>query len=147
MPIEMRLVPQCALVLVTYSGMAGLQETLAAMRICAADPDFRPHFSHLVDLQQVTNYERDLAGFFRMQAQAIDIFPLLSHEGRPFSMVLIAPPGAPRGMAELVRRSWDGLNQIIVVLQETEAQALAVLGLPHQSLDGLRAAYGPQDRV
>jgi hypothetical protein len=147
MPIEMRLLPEYALVLATYRGRAGLQETLEAMQTCAADPDFQPHFSHLIDLQQVTDYERDLTKFFQMQARAIDIFPVLSHEGRPLSMVLIAPPGAPRGMAELVRRSWDGLNQILIIIQENEAQALSVLGLPHTTLADLRATQRPQDRV
>ena len=141
MPVATRILPRASLVLVTYSGVAGIDESLAAIRDCAADPNFQSWFAHLVDLRAVTGYERDIAAFFAMQAQAIDHFPITADHGHSFRMVMIAPPGPARGMAELVRRTWEGLGHAIVLVQEDEAGALAVLGQPHDTIDALRAAH------
>ena len=129
MPISFRIVPEHAVIVVQYRGVAGLAETHAMIAECAAHPDFHPAYRHLVDLRAVTDYDHDLLGFFALQASAIDFFPVISEDGHRFQMVLVAPAGPPRAMAEMVRRSWDGLDLVRVVIQDSLEDALEVLGI------------------
>lgn len=129
MPLRFRIVPEHAVIAVQYHGVAGLAETHAMIVECAAHPDFHPAYRHLVDLRDITDHERDLMGFFTLQARAIDAFPVISDGGHGFHMVMIAPAGPPRAMAEMVRRSWDGLDLVRVVIQDSLEDALEVLGI------------------
>ena len=129
MPIAFRILPELALVHVTYSGVAGLAETIEGTAACAAHPDFRPSHRHLVDLRGIDDFERDLPGFLSMQARVIDHFPIIGDGFHPFMMVMIAPSGPARGMAEQVRRTWEGLEGALVRVVVDEASALSVLGL------------------
>ncbi|MGY6549558.1 MAG: hypothetical protein ACXIU7_11225 [Roseinatronobacter sp.] len=134
MPVTVQIVPRYALVLITYGGVVGLQETLTALQRCAASSEFRPWFPHLLDLRRVIDYERNMAGFIEMQAKAIDILPLIGSAGVEFRMILLAPDGAGRGMAELIRRTWEGLGQARVLIAEDEAGAMDLLGLPRMPI-------------
>lgn len=139
MPISFSVLPRIGLVFVTYTGVAGLQETVTALQGCAQAPEFRPWFSHLVDLRAVTDYERDVLGFFEMQARALDILPELSRDRFEFRIVFLAPDGPGRKMAEMVRRTWEGLGHVLVLIAEDEESAMDLLGLPRIPLDQLAA--------
>lgn len=135
MPVSFRILPHRALVLVTYTGMAGLQETIERTAECASHPDFRPTHRHLVDVSRITGYERDFPGFFAMQAKVMESYPPpLGHDQM---FLFLAPTRAGQEMAQMVRRSWDGLDAIIVRIVEDEAQALALLGLRESCLADL----------
>lgn len=139
MPVTFRILPRFTLVLVTYAGCAGLDETIRGARACAADPAFRPSMRHLVDLRAVTGWERDFAGFMAMQAQLAGIFGW----HRSAAMVVAIAPHAPaREMAGLVTRSWDGLTGPALRMALDEEQALSMLGLPEGSLADLLARVG-----
>lgn len=129
MPLRFRIVPEHAVIVVHYHGVAGLAETHAMIAECAAHPDFHPGFRHLVDLREVTGHERDLMGFFTLQAKAIETFPVVDDQGHGFQMVMIAPTGPSRAMAEMVRRTWDGLDLVLVSIVETPDDALDLLGI------------------
>ncbi|MFN7002097.1 MAG: hypothetical protein ACK4NW_01555 [Roseinatronobacter sp.] len=136
--------PQHTVIIVQYHGTAGLDETMEMMRRCSAHPDFNPGFSHLVDLRGVTDHERDIVGFFKMQAAAIDLFPIISDGAHHFKMVMVAPAGPPREMAELVRRTWAGLDMVLVVILETPEEALELLGIPLRQQTDLLPRYLPE---
>lgn len=130
MPLVVTILPDLALIRAVYTGVAGLAETIEATATCAAHPDFRTSFRHLVDLRGVTDFERDKVGYFVMQARVIEHFPVMGEGLEPLLMVLIAPPGPPRQMAEQIRRSWDGLGAAIVRIVEDAEAARSILGLP-----------------
>jgi hypothetical protein len=134
MPVAYRILPHRSLIHVAYSGVARLGETVASARACAADPAFSTDFRHLVDLRAVIDFERDIVGFLAMQAQVIEFFPVVGEGLGNLKVVMIAPPGAPRQMAEQVRRSWDGVGGAILRIAEDEGAALSVLGLPADAL-------------
>ncbi|WP_071794926.1 hypothetical protein [Natronohydrobacter thiooxidans] len=137
MPLSFRIIPEHAVIVVHYHGVAGLAETHVMIAECAAHPDFHAAFRHLVDLRDITDHERDLMGFFTLQAKAIEAFPVISDEGHGFQMVLIAPPGPPRAMAEMVRRTWDGLDLVRVSIVENPDNALDLLGIGAAHRDAL----------
>jgi hypothetical protein len=143
MPVAFTILPQLALIRVVFAGVVGLDETVEGAAACAAHPDFRTGFRHLIDLRGVTDFERDMVGYFAMQARVIEHFPVMGEGFQVFTMVVIAPPGAPRLMAERVRRSWEGLDGAILRIVEDEAAAMSVLGLPEAALAGPEALRRP----
>jgi hypothetical protein len=139
MPVAFRILPSRALVLVTYSGVAGLQETIERTAECARHPDFDLRYRHLVDVSRITGYERDFPGFFAMQAKVMESYP---PQGQDQIFVFLAPTRQGQEMAQMVRRSWDGLNWAIVRIVEDEGQALDLLGLREHSISELLAEVG-----
>jgi hypothetical protein len=136
MPVTYRLLPRRNLVVVSFSGLAGLQETLEGARAAARQPAFRSHMRHLVDLRAVTGWERDFPGFMALQAQLMDIFHWRPSEAL---VVAIAPHRPAKEMSGLVARSWEGLDGPILRVVTDEEQALALLGLREGSLAELLA--------
>ncbi|MDP2087431.1 MAG: hypothetical protein Q8K20_19735 [Gemmobacter sp.] len=131
MPVSYKILPKLDLVLVTFSGMVGLQETLLSAGECGRHPDFRPGMKHLFDLTDVTGHERDFPAYFAMQAKVLENLP---PTGGDHLLMFLAPTRAGQDMAELVRRTWEGLPRAIVLVHETAAEALATLGLRERSL-------------
>jgi hypothetical protein len=135
MPVSYQILPHRNLVLVTYTGHAGLAETLEQISDCTRQPEFRPWMRHLVDVSQITGYERDFPGFFAMQARAMDDLP-----PHPDGLVIafLAPTRIGQEMAQMTRRSWDGLDKIILRVFDTEEAALSFLGIAEPHIEGLR---------
>lgn len=136
MPASYRLLPSRNLVLLSFSGVAGLDETLEGAQEIASRPAFRPHMRHLVDLRGVTAWERDFPGFMALQARLMDIFQWRPAEAL---VVAIAPHRPAKEMAGLVARSWEGLDGPLLRVVTDEEQALALLGLREKSLAELQA--------
>lgn len=139
MPIAFHVLAHRNLVVARYSGLAGLQETIEAAAECAAHPGFRPTMRHLVDLVGVTGYERDFPRYFAMQATVMEQFfvPGLDHV-----FVYLAPTRPGQEMAQMVRRSWDGLDHIVLRIVEHEGQAMTILGLKERTLAELLDSVG-----
>lgn len=131
MPIAFHVLPHRNLVVARYRGFAGLQETIDTAALCAAHPDFRPTMRHLVDVAEITGYERDFPRYFSMQAAVMEQFfvPGLDH-----LFIYLAPTRPGQEMAQMVRRSWDGLDHMVLRIVEHEAQAMAILGLKERTL-------------
>ena len=136
MAVEFRILPDLALVAVRYSGIAQLAETVAKLQACATHPDFHPAFRHVVDLRDVTDFERDILGFFKMQAQAAEQFAANIQGEHPFHMVMLAPAGPAWEMADLVRKTWEGLGLTIVRVVDTPDAVIDLLGL--RASEGVR---------
>jgi hypothetical protein len=139
MPLTFSILPRHTLIVACYEGIAGLDETIAKAAECASHPDFDPAMRHLVDLRALTGYERDFPKYFAMQATVMEKF-LVPGGGHMF--VYLAPTRAGQEMAQMVRRSWDGLDHIIVRIVEHEAEALAILGLRERKLADVLASTG-----
>lgn len=136
MPVDIRVLPERNLVLAIYTGVAGLRETTERAAECAAHPGFRASMRHLVDLSRITGYERDFPGFFAMQAKVMEDFV---SPGGDHIFLFYAPTRAGQEMANMVRRSWEGLERAIIVVHDDEAEALATLGLRERRIEDLVA--------
>lgn len=134
MPVTFKILPRRALVLFTYSGMVGLQESLDAIAACVRDPDYRSSMRQLCDLSAVTGVERDFPALLKMQAKMVESLQPAEND---LVVLFYAPGRAGQEMAQMARKSWEGLNSVLVLMQDNEAQALAMLDLPERSLDEL----------
>lgn len=127
MPVSFQILPHHELIVVTYTGVAGLDETMERAGECARHPDFRPTMRHLIDLSRITGFERDFPRFFAMQAKVMEDFPPV---GTDQMFVYFAPGRPAQEMVQMVRKSWDGLDWAVVVALEDEAEVMALMGLP-----------------
>ncbi|MDO8327047.1 MAG: hypothetical protein Q7T28_08930 [Cypionkella sp.] len=134
MPVTFKILPRRNLALFTYSGMVGLQESMEVVAAATNHPDYRPTMRQLCDLSRVTGVERDYLALLRMQAKIVE--SLYTPESE-LVVLFYAPQRAGREMAQMARKSWEGLNSVLVLILDREAQALAVLGLPEMSLQAL----------
>lgn len=135
MPVSFQILPRHQIVLFSYSGKVGLQESIDAIAASARHPDHRPGMRQFCDLSHVTGVERDFPKLLQMQAKiAEDLLPG-AHE---LIVLFYAPTRAGREMAQMARNSWEGLNSVIVLIQDDEAKALDLFGLQGQSISGLR---------
>ncbi|EKD60758.1 MAG: hypothetical protein ACD_54C00567G0001 [uncultured bacterium] len=114
--------------------MVGLQESMEVVAAATNHPDYRPAMRQLCDLSRVTGVERDYLALLRMQAKIVE--SLYTPESE-LVVLFYAPQRAGREMAQMARKSWEGLNSVLVLILDREAQALAVLGLPEMSLQAL----------
>ena len=134
MPVTFKIIPKRQLILFTYSGLVTLQESMDIVAQSARDPLYQPWQRHLCDLSAVTEVERDFLRLMQMQAKIAETFQPQAHD----TIVLFyAPTKAGQMMAEMARKSWEGLNSVLVMVQHSEAQALAMLDLPEQNLQAL----------
>jgi len=136
MAISFRIYPARQLVLVSFAGLAGIDETMRAADAYAADPDFRPDQKFLFDLSRVTDHERDFPRFFRMQARMAELYAQTGHDQL---IGIFAPTRAAQDMAILSHRSWDGVRHLVSLIHPEEAEVLAFLGQPETSIAALRA--------
>lgn len=136
MPVDFRLLPSRNLIVLTFHGVAGLGESMAAATACARHPRFHPHCRQLIDLRAVTGWERDFPGFMALQAALVEVFDWKRTEAM---IVAIAPHRPAQEMAGLVARSWQGLGGPTLRLVTDEGQALAMLGLREASIPELLA--------
>ena len=136
MPVSFTILPQRNLAIFTYSGEVTLQESSDAVAAATTHPDHRLGMRQLCDLSRVTGVERDFPALLKMQARMAD--SLLT---KPMELVVVfyAPTRAGQELVQMARKSWEGLNSVIVLSQEDEAEALALLGLPEKTLAALLA--------
>ncbi|QDC10172.1 hypothetical protein FHY55_13350 [Oceanicola sp. D3] len=133
MPLSYRIHPQIGLVFVKYHGHAAISETFEAFGRYMADPAYRPGQKQLVDLSAVTSFEKDYAALLEVQAKKAEAFL----RGPETIICYYAPTPETREMANIVMRSWDELDAIVAVVQDTEAGSLEVLGLAEKTFDAL----------
>lgn len=136
MPVTFALLPQRNLVLFTYLGEVTMQQVAQVVAEATLHPDHRDGMSHLCDLSRVTGIEKDFAALLKMQAQLTESFAVRQSDR---IVVFYAPNPVARSIAQMAKRSWDGLNSVIVLMHEDEAEALALLGLPERTLSDLQA--------
>ena len=129
MPVRFRILPRHAICAVTFSGQVGIEETRASVEECTRHPDFRPGMRHVFDLTGVTGVERDYPAYLALQAKALEN---LGPQPQDSLLVYVAPTRPAQEMAELIRKSWEGLDWALVRIVIDPAQALDLLGLPER---------------
>lgn len=135
MPVSFKILPQRQLALFTYSGFVGLAESRDAIGACARHPDHKPWMRQLCDLSLVTGVERNFIELLKMQAKIVE--DLLA-VGQELVVLFYAPTRAGQELAQMARKSWEGLDAVIVLIQDHEAETLALLGVPERSLAELQ---------
>ena len=139
MAVEFRIFPRRGLVYVRYTGTAIISESAEAFAAYMKHPDFRPGQKQLVDLSRVTAVEQNYAEILALQAQKADAFLA---DGAQTILVYYAPTPLAFRVATMIVRSWDGLDRLVALVQETEAQTLELLGQPERTLDALLLEVG-----
>lgn len=137
MPISVQILPELSLVYGRHSGHVSIDETLATVRQTAANPAFQPGFRHLLDLSEVTSYERDYVRFFDMQAQFADTY---FEEGVDIVFVFLAPTKQGVEMGMMAQKSWAGVTRAVISIVDTKEAALDILGLSGHDLSRLVAS-------
>lgn len=139
MSVSFRILPEHGLVYVRYEGTVQLEDSFAAFAEYARHPDRRPGQKHLVDMSGVTAFDRDFTALMKLQAHKADVFM----QGDAQTMIVYyAPTRATYAMARQVIRSWEAISSVVVVVQQNEADALALLGLRDTSISSLLQAAG-----
>lgn len=136
MAIDFRIFPDRGLVVVQYSGHATIDETLATTKAYLAHPDYCAGQKQPVDLTHIKSFEKDYVRFMNMQAAKAE---RLAGAGVQSIAVYIAPTPISRDVSAMFVRSWSDVEQVVPLVQHTEAEALSILGQPEESIEMLLA--------
>lgn len=136
MPVTYRILPERGLVYVRYVGFAALPETNDLLTRYMADPDRRPGQKQLVDLSEVTGFERDFVSLMAVQARKAEAFV---QPGAQTLLVYYAPHDAGFEMARLRARSWLGISSVVATIQRDATAALDILAQPERDMAALLA--------
>lgn len=137
MPARFQILSQRSLALFTYSGFVTLAEAMAVVTAYGRHPSHQPAMRQLCDLSAVTGVERNFPEMLKMQARFVET---LLPAGRDLLVTFYAPTRAGQDLAQMARKSWTGLDAVVVLIHEDEAEALALLGLRERSLSELLLA-------
>lgn len=131
MAINFKIIPAKGLIYIRYSGLMGAQESREAMSAFMRHPSYRPGLKQLINLSEVTDWERDYTTFMKFQAEQLVLF-----EGTtmPVLMVCIAPTQMTQQVANMVLKSWDVVSDVVSVVVRHEDEALQVLGVGASTL-------------
>jgi hypothetical protein len=127
MSISYRILPEFNLAYVRYSGRMTVAESVEAFRAYVADPAYRPGQKQIVDLSDVTDWERDYVQIMSLQAVKAEA---LYDPDHPTTVVSVAPTEMARSVANLVNRTWDRVQGVNYLTAQSEDAALELLGLP-----------------
>jgi len=134
MAVSFRIIPAHFLVYIHYDGWMGIAESTRALGEIVAHPDYRKGMRELVDLSDLTDWERDFPAIMRHQALEAELH---DDPHRPTTVVCLAPSEETRSLARIVNRAWDRSGRIVAVVVESEPEALSVLGVDKPSIAAL----------
>ena len=124
MPISHAILSDRDLALVVYEGTVSASDRAEVIEAVRRNRSFRPDQMHLVDLSGVTGWDLDLEAAVRPGALARDgAAPL-----RQSLCVYYAPTPVAQRLAAILARAWTGNPNVVPVIVEDEAEALAILG-------------------
>ncbi|WP_283424778.1 hypothetical protein [Shimia sagamensis] len=136
MPVEFKIFPKRGLVVVRYSGYATVNETLNATEAYVSHPDYVAGQKQLVNMTEVTGFEKDYVQFMGMQARLTE---RLVRSDLQSLVVYIAPTNISRDLSAMFVRSWIDIGSVVPLVQDSESEGLALLGQPEETLDVLLA--------
>lgn len=137
MPLSFRIIPERGLLVVEYAGFSTIKELKDASAAYVAHPDYALGQKQLVDLTRVTGFEKDYVGFMEIQAAKTE---RLAGAGVQSLVVYVAPNSLAQEVATLFTRTWEPTGDVVAMVQRTQAEALALLGQPEETIDLLLAA-------
>ena len=136
MPVEFTIFPKRGLVVVRYFGYVAINDTLIATETYVSHPDYVAGQKQLVNMTEVTGFEKDYVQFMSMQARLTE---RLVRSDLQSLVVYIAPTNISRELSALFVRSWIDVGTVVPLVQDSEADGLALLGQPEETLDVLLA--------
>jgi hypothetical protein len=136
MPVEFKILPKRGLVVVQFSGYATVNETLTATEAYVSHPEYVAGQKQLVNMTEVTGFEKDYVQFMGMQARKTE---RLVRSDLQSLVVYIAPTATSRDLSAMFVRSWIDIGYVVPLVQDSESEALALLGQPEETLDILLA--------
>ena len=136
MPVNFYILPDRGLVVVRYSGFAAIEDTMAASKSYIAHSDYAAGQKQLVDMTQITGYEKDYVQFMNMQAEKAERFV---RSGLQSLVVYVAPTPVSQDVSARFIRSWADVDAVVPLVQHSEREALALLGQPEKTIDILLA--------
>lgn len=135
MPMTFRILPNRNLVHSRCRGQVTVAEVLDAIESYQHHENFAPGQSLLIDLSDVTGYERDFTKIMSLQAQQAGIsLPSDGSSPDTFYLIYVAPNEMTQAMANASLRSWRDLPGVAALVFERLDQAAEVLGLPMDEL-------------
>lgn len=99
-----------------------------------AHPDYVAGQKQLVDLTHLTSFKKDYVRFMEMQAAKAE---RLAGAGVQSLAVYIAPTPVSQEIAAMFMKSWAEVESVVIVVQHTEAEALALVGQPETTIEML----------
>jgi hypothetical protein len=138
MPVEFKILPERGLVVVRYSGYAAVEDTLTATKAYISHPEYSAGQKQLVDMSGITGFEKDHVQFMKMQAEKAE---RLASSGLQSLVVYIAPTAISQDLSAMFVRSWIDVDAVVPLVQHSEAEALALLGQPEETLDILLGTF------
>lgn len=135
MSVSFQIVPHRGVVYVSYVGTALMKPSAQAFGAYAAHKDFAPGQKQIVDLSQVTGYERDYPRLFDLQMRKAEVFVKQSAQTL---IVYFAPHDTALSLASLVARSWESVPGVHPRIVSTcEEDVLHLVGVPERSFSEL----------
>lgn len=136
MPVSFQIIAERGLTVARYSGYVTMEDSVRAAEAYAGHPDFTPDQKFLIDSSALTGHERDFVKFFQMQSQMASLFAQTGHDQL---IGCYAPNKTARDMALLVQRGWEGVDHMVMLIHDDEAEVLAFLGQPETRIADLLA--------
>ena len=136
MPVNFYILPDRGLVVVRYYGFAAIQDTMTASKSYIAHPDYAAGQKQLVDMTQITGYEKDYVQFMNMQSEKAERFV---RSGWQSLVVYVATTPVSQDVSAMFIRSWADVDAVVPLVQHSEREALALLGQPEKTIDILLA--------
>jgi hypothetical protein len=139
MSVSYRIFPDLGLVYVRYQGFARVADTERAFAAYSVDPDCRLGQKQLVDLREVSGFERDYPKLMQLQARKAELF---ATQGVETLVVYLVSSAETRDMVRTALRAWDGIDGLVALMQTDEAEALHLLGQPEDTIRALLEKVG-----
>lgn len=135
MPIAFSTSLEIDLVCASWSGVIGLADFRENFLAYLSDAHYRPGRTELIDLSQVEDFDVDFKKVWAAMRMTND----QPSADRPQTRsVVIAPDDMVYGMARMYQTLAENAGSTRLEIFRTEADALAALGLPYQSVIDLR---------
>ncbi len=137
MSISYQIIPKYGVVYVRYQGQANFKDTMAAFSQYAQDPDFQPGQKQIVDFSEITGWDENYVELMKTQALKAEAF--VGTQAQTL-IVYYAPTDLSQKIAQLSLQSWDPFPFVVPIVQDTEKDTLAILGLPHDAMKSMLAS-------
>ncbi|APZ54404.1 hypothetical protein [Salipiger abyssi] len=126
MSVSFRILPQHGIVYIRYEGFALFDDTIRAVGAYTQHPESSPGQKHLVDLSRITGIEQDFVKLMQIQALKADAF---IGGGAQTMIVYYAPTPLAFEVSKVILRSWDGIDAVVPLVQQSETGTLSLLGV------------------
>lgn len=136
MPVSFRILKSLGLVYTRYKGFTRMSDCGEMFQSYTRHRDFELGQKQLIDLSGMTGWDKDYVQMMQIQAQKTDVF---MDSRAQILIVFYAPSDLSRHAAQLGMHTWDACQSVVPIVQETQANALAILGLPYPNFDDMLA--------